>query len=439
MYFNLSFRRLTSLSLSLLFCAPLLLTAKPKPLFIKQGVWRGEFIVSEEKVPFNFEINGKSAEKGILTLLNGTRRDEFHITRISNDSLFVKMNTYDAALVFKIEDEGNISGEYRSLVPNFRGNALPFKAEFGKSYRFVAPGKDIAPEKNLTGKWKLKLFSKEDVSDQVALLKQEGNKLTGVILKVTGDSRELEGTVQGNEFFLSGFSGPNPRIYKGRINEDGSLTGQIGSGIYDNQRFEAIPDATAELPDPYTITHLKPGVKTLDFTFPDLAGKPVSIKDDKYKGKVVVVEFIGTWCPNCTDQTIFLSPWFDKNKDRGVEVIAIGFEQKDDLSYAAYTLGKLRDKYNIKYDILFGGLADKKQVSEKIPAINKFIAYPTTIILDRKGEVREIYTGYTGTVTGKYYDDYVAKFNKVLDELIAEPAPSATASITENETIAINK
>lgn len=67
-------------------------------------------------------------------------------------------------------------------------------------------------------------------------------------------------------------------------------------------------------------------------------------------------------------------------------------------------------------------------MAEKLPALNKFIAFPTTIIIDRKGNVREIYTGYTGTVTGKYFDDYETKFNKVLDELIAEPIPEKLAS-----------
>jgi len=399
--------------------------------FIKEGVWRGVFKVAETEVPFNFELKGKDAEHATFTLLNGTRRDDFHISYLGQDSLFIKMNTYDAALVAKIETDGRISGEYRSLVPGLKGNSLPFTAEQGKSYRFVEPGKDVAPTADLSGKWEFKGFSKEAVPNKVAILKQQGNKLTGVILQVTGDSRELEGTVQGNQFVLSGFSGPSPKIYKGTINADGTLSGEISQGIYDNLKFTGVKDVKAELPDPYKITALKEGVKKLAFTFPDLNGKPVSLTDEKYKGKVVIVELVGTWCPNCTDQTIFLSPWFNKNAKRGVEAIAIGFEQKDDLEYGKYTLGKLRDKYNIKYDILFGGLADKRLVADKLPALNKFIAYPTTIIIDRKGEVREIYTGYTGTVTGKYYDDYEKKFNKVLDELIAEPVPTAAEFAAE--------
>lgn len=422
------------LSAALLFSSAAIAgTVKPFP---KQGVWRGVFSVSESQVPFNFELKGKDPKSAVFTLLNGTRRDDFHVERLGNDSIYIKMNTYDAALVAKIEDDGRLSGEYRSLVPGFRGNSLPFIAEYGKSYRFVEPGKDIAPKHNISGKWEIKTYTKEAVPASIALLKQDGNKITGVIMTVVGDTRELEGTVQGDEFQLSGFTGPSPFIVKGKINDDNSISGEQGFGIYKNLKFDAVKNENVELPDPYKLTFLKEGYSKFDFTFPDLNGKPVSLNDDKYKGKVVIIETIGTWCPNCTDQTVFLSPWFKKNQKRGVEAIAIGFEQKDDLEYAKYTLGKLRDKYEITYDILFGGIADKKVVAEKLPALNKFIAFPTTIIIDRKGTVREIYTGYTGTVTGKYFEEYEKKFNKVLDELIAEPVPAGlTSSANPNSSV----
>lgn len=406
--------------------------ASPKKPFVKEGIWRGVFTVSESEVPFNFELKGKDPEHAVFTLLNGSRRDEFHVKRLGNDSLFIKMNTYDAALVARIESDGKITGEYRSLVPNFRGNALPFTAEYGKSYRFAAPGTAIPPAHDLSGKWDLKIYSKEATPNRIGLLKQNGNKLTGVILSVVGDSRELEGTVQGDEFVLSGFTGPSPIYIKGKINDDKSLSGELSLGIYNNIKFDGEKNAAAELPDPYKLTYLKEGYKKLDFTLPDLNGNNVSLSDEKYQGKVVIVEIIGTWCPNCTDQTSFLAPWFHKNKARGVEAIAIGFEQKDDLEYARYTLGKLKEKYNIEYDILFGGIADKKVASEKLPALNRMMAFPTTIIIDRKGEVRQIHTGYTGEVTGDYYKEYVAKWNKDLDALLAEPVPAEKAVVASN-------
>ncbi|SEJ02357.1 Peroxiredoxin [Dyadobacter koreensis] len=401
----------------------------------KQGIWRGEFVISETHIPFNFEYNAKDKEHPVLTLLNGSRRDDFKVTKLSGDSIFVKMNTYDAALVANVESDGKITGEYRSLVPGFRGSSLPFSAEYGKDYRFVEKGKEQPTKHNLSGKWDLQVLSKAKMPDNVALLKQEGNKLTGVIMSTVGDSRELEGVVQGDEFVLSHFSGPNPRVYKGKINDDGSISGVISSGIYDNTKFEGSKNEQAALPDPYKLTHLKEGYSKLDFTLPDLNGNPVSLSDDKYKGKVVIVEIVGTWCPNCTDQTAFLSPWFKANKARGVEAIAIGFEQKDDLEYAKYTLGTLKKKYGIEYDILFGGIADKKVASDKLPALNRMMAFPTTILIDRKGDVRQIHTGYTGEVTGQYFKDYVAKWNKDLDELLAEPVPATFTSLNKNSEV----
>ncbi len=397
--------------------------------FIKEGAWRGVFKVNEVQVPFNFEVKGKDAEHATFTLINGTRRDDFHVQQTAKDSVFIKMNTYDAALVAKIHEDGTLSGVYKSLVPNFRGNFLPFTAEYGKTFRFVEPEKEIKANHNLSGKWAIKISSKEPVADQVAVFEQKGNKLKGVFLKVTGDTRELEGIVQGDEFTLTGFSGPSPWLIRGKINPDKSISGEVGLGIYNNVKFEGVKDKKAELPDPYALTYLKEGYEKLDFTLPDLNGKPVSLSDEKYKGKVVIVEIVGTWCPNCTDQTQFLSPWYKANKDRGVEAIAVGFEQKDDLAYAKYTLGKLKEKYDIQYDILFGGIADKKVASEKFAALNKMIAFPTTIIIGRDGKVKQIHTGYTGEVTGKYFKQYVKKWNKDLDKLIAEPVPTSEVAL----------
>ena len=93
-------------------------------------------------------------------------------------------------------------------------------------------------------------------------------------------------------------------------------------------------------------------------------------------------------------------------------------------------LGKLRDFFNIEYDIVFGGIADKKVATEKLAALNRMAAFPTTIIIDRNGDVREIYTGYTGEITGKYFKQYTKKFNKLLDGLIAEPNPYENSTIT---------
>jgi peroxiredoxin len=394
--------------------------------FPREGIWRGVFDVNGDPLPFQFEIRGKRAGEVTLTLINGTRRDDFKVQQTGPDTLFVKMNTYDAAIEARIESRERLVGVYRSLVPSQRGSDLPLVAEYGKQYRFVDPAFDVPPQGDLNGKWAIQILSKEAGNNQVALLKQQGNQLGGVFMTVVGDTRELAGTVQGNQFFLSGFTGPSPVLIKGTIEDDGSLTGVISRGIYRTTKFEGRGQADVALPDPYKLTYLKPGYTKLDFTFPDLDGKPVSLSDAKYRGKVVIVEIIGSWCPNCTDQTRFLAPWYKANRDRGVEIVAVAFEQEDSLEYARYTLGKLREFFDIRYDILFGGIADKKVATEKLGSLNFMAAFPTTIVIDRKGEVREIYTGYTGEITGNYFKDYVHRFNATMDALLAESVPEAT-------------
>lgn len=233
------------------------LAVEKKNLFLKEGVWRGVFTVNEANVPFNFELKGKDAEHAVFILINGNRRDEYKVKRIADDSLYIDINTYDAALFAKIESDGHISGEYRSLVPGFGGSTLPFVAEAGKRYRFVESGKDIKPACDLTGKWELQIYGKGPTPNRIGLLKQEGNKLTGVIMSVVGDSRELEGTVQGNEFELSGFTGPCPIYIKGKIKDDQSFSGELSLGIDNTVKFAGEKNAQAELPDPYKLTYLR--------------------------------------------------------------------------------------------------------------------------------------------------------------------------------------
>ena len=413
--------------------------------FPKEGIWRGEFTVDGDPIPFNFEVRGRDAADASFELINGSRRDRFVVERVSDDTLSVPMNTYDAALVFTVRDDGTLAGEYRDLVPSRNGaRNIPFTAEHGKAWRFVEPGREQPAGVDLSGKWALQQSDQARLRDdnpderrnrrnQVGLFQQQGNRLTGVIMTAVGDSRELEGVVQGNRFWLSHFSGPSPRLIKGTIDEDGNLQGVSGSGIYNVVRFEGRKDPAAELPDPYQLTFLKDGQKRIDFSFPDLQGRTVSLRDDKYKGKVVIVEVIGTWCPNCTDQTYFLAPWFRQNRHRGVEAVAVAFEQEDSFEYFQKVLGKFKQYFDIQYDIVFGGIADKKVATEKLQGVNYLAAFPTTFIIDRKGEVREIYTGYTGTVTGEYYEQYVARFNALMDELLAEPDPYARTAQDQAE------
>ncbi len=380
--------------------------------FTSFGKWRGVFLIREGvEVPFNFDIQGKSIKDAKVYFLNAAEKFDGGTLASRNDSLFITLDQFDNELAFKINNH-TLEGVLRKQDGS--GTPIPVKAEQGKTYRFKETEKQ--PAGDITGTYDI-IFGKSDST--VGLFTQEGNKLTATFLRITGDSRYLEGIVDGNQFYLSSFIGSSPAYYKGSFNADGTITGEI-IGVRGSQAFAGKHNEEATLPDLYSLTYLKQGYKKFDFSFPDLSGKQVSLADARYKGKVVVVAISGTWCPNCIDEAAFLSPWYKQNNKRGVEVITIYYERKNDTAFARKAISRFGQKFDIKYKQVFGGLADKQYVANSLPALNTFLSFPTTLFINKKGEVVKIHTGYTGPATGKYYTAFVKEFNEEIDKLLSE-------------------
>ena len=142
------------------------------------------------------------------------------------------------------------------------------------------------------------------------------------------------------------------------------------------ETWTAIKNDHATLPDAEKLTYLKEGYDRITFNFPDVNGNNVSLSDDKYKNKVVILQLFGTWCPNCMDETRFLSPWYDENKDRGVSIIGLAYERKADFNYASTRIKKMIDKLDVSYDFVIAGTDDKAKASETLPMLNRVVAFP---------------------------------------------------------------
>lgn len=380
--------------------------------FVALGNWRGIAKVKEGlEIPFNFEINEKSGQQK-LYFRNAEESFEGGLVKQTADSLFVKLDQFDNELAFAIDGD-QLTGTLRKQ--DKAGKPLVIVAE-RKNYRFKTTGKPATAD--YSGSYDVVFKSPNGKEEKtVGLFKQSGNKLTGTFLRVTGDSRYLEGVVEGNEFQLSSFIGSSPAYYKGTFQSDGSLTGEI-LGARGSQPFTGTKNKDAALPDPYKLTYLKKGYKTLDFSFPDVNGKKISLKDEKYKNKVVILTITGSWCPNCVDEATFIAPWYKENKKRGVEIIALHYERSTEPEYAKKVMTRFRERFGIEYDQVIAGTADKQVVSESLPALDSFLSFPTTIIIDKQGNVAQIHTGFNGPATGKFYDEFVKEFNTEIDTLL---------------------
>lgn len=405
-------------------CAP------PERAPLTEGKWRGEFEVKGRRIPFNFAVDGPHTNLQV-TLLNAAERAKLDSVSYRGDSVVIAIDLYDAILIGRVTGD-SLHGFFRKNQVPSRG--IPFRAARNQDFRFVASA-TVEPLV-VSGKWSVNMISENDGKRSqrytVGVLEQTGKKVSGTILTTTGDYRYLEGVVDGDVVKLSAFSGSGPSLIEARLSDSLHFSGEyISQG--GNVLIEAVKSDTAKLPDAYKLTYLKDGFDRLKFSFPDLSGKMISLKDEKYQNKVVVLTILGSWCPNCVDEAEFLAPWYKKNKDRGVEVVGISFERKDDLEFARKRLQPLIRRFDIGYDILFGGIADKKIVAEKLPELNTFLSFPTTFFIDRTGKVRKVHTGYNGPATGHYYEEFVAGFEAEVIALLNEPSVIAAKNDSSSD------
>lgn len=381
-----------------------------KPAELKQGTWRGELDVQGQNLPFNFEVTDQDGTP-IITLRNSEERLVLDDISINGDSIFIPMHIFDADIEAIIDGE-QITGTW---TKNYETDyILNFKAEYGVKHRFEAVEVESF---DFTGKWDVVFDHEGDTSIAVAVFEQNENDVTGTFLTPTGDYRYLEGIAEGSNLSLSTFDGGHAFIFKA-AEKNGQLTGDFWSGKSWHETWTAVKNNSAKLPDADSLTFLKEGYDELTFRFPDLTGKMVSPQD--YKGHALILQIFGTWCPNCMDETKFLNDWYKKNKGRDIEILGIAYEAKDDYEYAKSRVQKMKDKWDIQYSYVIGGHSDKAEAAKTLPMLNHILSFPTTIFIDRNGEVQRIHTGFTGPGTGPYYEQFVKEFNETVDELIGD-------------------
>ena len=204
--------------------------------------------------------------------------------------------------------------------------------------------------------------------------------------------------------------------------KDSLLLGFFYSGNHWKEPFSARRNETYELPDANSLTYLKEGFDRFEFSFPDTEGNMISLSDDRFKDKVVVVQIMGTWCPNCLEETQYYTEYLKGNPSRDLEFVALAFEYAGTKEKAIKGINRLKEAVGVPYPILLAqyGSSSKEKANEKLPMLNHVLSYPTTIFIDRKGEVRKIHTGYNGKATGEKHTQYKTDFEYFLSQLLKE-------------------
>ena len=392
----------------------------PNEAVLEEGIWRATLKTqSGAEVPFNFEVID-SADKKFIDVINGRERFRVNEVYVRGDSVLIQMPLFDSEIKALIKGK-SLNGQWIKHLAN-NDVIMAFAAQPDASWRFFKA--DAAPKSNLSGRWSATFTSTDGKDTTVAVgeFKQEAERLLGTFLTSTGDYRFLEGTVSDNKLYLSCFDGSNAFLFTGNLLNDSTITdGKFYSGFSSIEDWVAKKDDQAILPDAYSLTALKKGLDKIDFAFPGLDGKKVSLSDEKFKNKVVLVQFFGSWCPNCMDETAYLVSFYEKYKDRGLEIVGLAYERTTDFERSRKNVQRLRDRFDVTYDMLITGYTnDNQEVTKSLPMLSNFMAFPTLIIMDKKGVVRKIHTGFSGPGTGKHYTEFVQEFEKTIDDLLSE-------------------
>jgi thiol-disulfide isomerase/thioredoxin len=296
--------------------------------------------------------------------------------------------------------------------------SIPFTAVYNLPKRFLLAGKTHPLIKE---RWKVTFEpGTKDEYFSVGMFQTIDTKTSGTFTTETGDYRYLQGFSDDKKFMVSCFDGAHAYLFYADRKNGALINGHFYSGKSGHENWTAVPDATFELRDPYALTYLKPGYSKIDFSFKNLEGKPVSLSDEKFKNKVIIVQLMGSWCPNCMDETKFLAGFYDAYKNKGVEVIGLAFERTTDLNKAIGNVNRLKTRFNAQYEFLITEKTGKDQASAALPMLNAIMAFPTTIYIDKKGTVRKIHTGFSGPATGEKYTTYVQETTAFIEQLLKE-------------------
>jgi thiol-disulfide isomerase/thioredoxin len=381
------------------------------------GTWDATVVAGGVEVPFRMTIAGSgSAVKG--TFFNGDDTMTSSSGSLQNDHLTIEWDALGTKLDATVKD-GQLEGEYSRGT---RGAPLPFKAK-----KFTSPATTDAKVPSIAGLWIMNLPAKSSKGESAwqLIVRQSGPEVSAAILRVDGDTGTLTGTYRDGRFVLGHFSGARPLRVEITPNADGTLAvvqnhdAPIPAERDDQAKAKGLPQPT----DPTRFTSVKDPSEPFRWSAPDLSGKLVSNTDPQFRGKVVIVDIAGSWCPNCHDETPFLVDLYRKYHGRGLEIVALSFEEAAQLQNPTRLKAFIKH-YNIPYTVLVPG--EPKEASDKLPQAVNLNSFPTTFFVGRDGRVKSAHAGFPGKASGKFHEEAQQEITHTVEQLLAERAQSST-------------
>lgn len=374
-----------------------------------EGSWRASLDLAGGHLRFTVSITRNG---GVLSgrLCSGSSCERFTAIRQRGDSLELELADYAAGITAHLHGD-SLTGSYQNV--GRRGpRVIPFRAARGKWPTTKGP-------ERLLGRWDAWYQGAVESTPRVFEFRNGAQGLEGTVISNSGDYGLFWGRALRDSFELAHFDGINVYMLTGRQVGD-TIRGVFHAGLRTQTRFIATRSTgKPHLTPPEAVTRVDTTVP-LAFTFPNLEGRPVSLRDSMYAGKVVLVDIFGTWCPACHDAAPVLGSFYREYHARGFEIIGLAFEVTGDPVQDGLMVGRFKEKFSIPYTLLLGGASETDVVRELLPQLDGFTAFPTTLFIGRDGRVRRVHAGFYGPATGAQHPALVADFRREIERLLAE-------------------
>lgn len=243
---------------------------------------------------------------------------------------------------------------------------------------------------------------------------------TGTFLTETGDYRFLKGTWDFYNIQMQCLDGAHLFCFTADVaHEEGTFyNGRFYSGNTYSEKWEGVDDMEFELRNSEELVKLKSGREGEVFTFNamDLQGNMKTFGAEDWKGKLSIIQLMGTWCPNCTDEGKLMAAMHKKYNAKGLQIIPVAFERSDDIAENKKVIQKQMAQLNCGYEAYVGRAEGKgkERAQNVFPQLEKVMAFPTMIVVNSEGKVIHVHTGFNGPATGEYHTREVMQLEKVI-------------------------
>ncbi len=413
------------------------------------GEWRAVLTSPGGELPFTLRIREVSGQL-VAAAVNAGQEALLTGVKQQGQRVVLEFAWYDSEITAELDAAGQrLTGTFRRTSPQ-QDTRLPFSAVRGDARRFLPRAEsgvtagDPTAVPGVSGIWAVTFRDDSGESPAQGEFQQQGDRVVGTFLTPAGDYRYLEGAFAEGLLRLATFDGSHAFLFHAKAQPDGTLSGDFWSrdtyhATWTARRLNELPAAagtptagavTGEnvLPDPWQQVGLTHPEGRFTFAFPDLAGHTVAGTDARFAGKVVLVNLFGSWCPNCNDEAPWLAAWDRRYRDSGLAVVGLAFEFTGNPERDRRQVQHFAERHGITYPLLLAGISDKAAASALLPDLTRVLAYPTTIFIGRDGKVRKIHSGFAGPGTGHHHQELQREFERLIEELLAEPAAARQAA-----------